>query len=43
MKLSICIDILFFGQDFIPALEKVKAIGFDHYVELEKVNQKWIF
>ena len=31
MKLSICIDILFFGQDFFPALEKVKTIGFDHY------------
>lgn len=31
MKLSICIDMLFFGQDFIPAMEKVKATGFDHY------------
>ena len=22
---------LFFGQDFIPAMEKVKEAGFDHY------------
>jgi hydroxypyruvate isomerase len=31
MKISVCVDILFFRQDFIPALQVIKSAGFDNY------------
>lgn len=31
MKISVCVDILFFRQDFIPALQVIKSAGFDTY------------
>ncbi len=31
MKMSVCVDILFFRQDFLQGLEKVKKAGFDHF------------
>ncbi len=31
MKMSVCVDILFFQQDFISALEVIKSAGFNHY------------
>lgn len=31
MKMSVCIDILFFRQDFLPALQVVKEAGFSYY------------
>ena len=31
MKISVCVDILFFRQDFVPALQVIKSAGFDHY------------
>ena len=31
MKMSVCVDSLFFHQDFLPALQVIKAAGFNHY------------
>lgn len=31
MKISVCVDILFWGQDFLPALQMIKSTGFDCY------------
>lgn len=31
MKISVCVDILFFRQDFLPALQVIKSAGFDTF------------
>lgn len=31
MKMSVCVDILFFRENFLPALQVIKAAGFDTY------------
>ncbi len=31
MKFSVCVDSLFFGEDFIESLPKIKSAGIDHF------------